>query len=876
MKQKVLSLGGYGAALIIPFLIVLAVLYTSSIYPFGEGVLAVWDLQITYTYFFEWFRSVLEGDANLFYSFSKSLGGGMYAGWASILVSPVNWFIVLFPDNPIDFITFMILVKFGLAGLTSYFYIRRRFTLSRPLTLCLSICYAMMLFMTTQSANPMWMDAVVMLPLVMYGLYLVVREGKVVLFFVSLLLTILFNYYNGYMICLFSIMFYLYESYLYAPKAPHVRARFMVNPGRFSGAFTLAVLASVFVLLPTVIGLMAGKGAVPDGLFDFEFRYQLNDVVRSLFLGVYEKEYLPQLYCGTFALIGMVWFFLNQKIGKREKIAAAAFIGFLVICTWYAPFDRIWLGFRDGNSFYCRFTFLIAALIIFVAARSLEMLDKSTYKRLAIAAGIIALISFIILADGGHGGRRYFLATVAMCIAIPVCLVLINKYKTKDFIRIGASLVLIAAVSTEAYMSCDQAFAFRYKNNKTTYSYYENYYKEGRAALSKIDENDNSEANAYRIEKTFNLLSPYRVIALNETMAFRYLGIALYDSTYDDRVQNLLHRLGYTPDRNIRTSYNDPMIVADSLLGIRYVADDALPYEYKETGLDKTWEGRSFYENPHALPLGYGASTDILETLEFNGNPFDYQNDLVNALAGEESDCLVAVKTQLISKEGEEWVWEVEAPDDVSLYGYIEYPESPQRTAAFATADNALAESQPEELSVDLYDGDEHLYVYIDNWSQGVFPITSESDDGVRTISLKGEALKDFNGEMTFYAAYVDQDSFESVFNKLASKPFNVETFEDGYVAGTYESDGRDILFTTIPYDSGWTIKINGEVVEPKMIQDCFIGLEVSEGNNVIEMTYSASGFAAGVVVSVGALALFMIFAVILHRRPLKAKPDDI
>lgn len=80
----------------------------------------------------------------------------------------------------------------------------------------------------------MWMEVVILLPLVMYGVYCIVHRGKVVFFYVSLLATIICNYYNGYMVCLFSIMFYLFESYLFVPQAKRVRAGIMVNPGRFS------------------------------------------------------------------------------------------------------------------------------------------------------------------------------------------------------------------------------------------------------------------------------------------------------------------------------------------------------------------------------------------------------------------------------------------------------------------------------------------------------------------------------------------------------------------------------------------------------------------------------------------------------------------
>ena len=849
--KSISSLAFYAFSFIVPMAIVVVSLYILAMYPFGDRALSVWDLQITYTYFYEWLRDCLSGDQNLFYSFSKSLGGNMYAGWASLLSSPINLLIIFFGDNPMDYVTFMIVIKFGLAGLTSYFYVNKRFELPRFMSLCLAVCYSMMLFMTTQSANPMWMEVVILLPLVMYGIYRVVHAGKIVLLYVSLFAVIVCNYYNGYMVCLFSILFYLFESYMHAPRAKRVCAGIMVNPGRFSIAFSLAVASSLFILLPTVIGLLAGKGAVPGGLFTFEFRYELPDVIRSFFLGVYEKELLPQMYTGTFVLICALWFFIGSGVQKREKIAAGILIGFMVVSTWYAPFDRIWLGLRDGNSFYCRFAFLVSALLLFVAARALsEGWCRRSFKGLGKAALIVFAIAVIILCDGNFPRKRFFFATVLMCALVPLLIIGADRFRESAVRRNALAIVLVLAVSAEALLSCHDILRIRLaSDNPSFYSRYGAYYDEGKTALAEIDEKDGTDVDAYRMEKTYNFLSPYRRIALNETLAFGYNGVALYDSTYDDRVQNVLSRFGYTPDRSIRTSYNDPMIVSDSLLGIKYVSDDACPPGFIQSDIVSRWEGKEFYENPYALPLGYGASESIVETIDFDGNPFDYQNEFLNKLVGESVDCVVHVDTRLVEKNEEYWTWQVDVPESMPnnaiLYGFFEYPY---------------------QLSVDLYDGDQYLYVYLDDWSQGIFPITAEAEDGIRTVTLDG-AIPENASDLVFHAAYIDIDKFEAACNKLASNPFVIDTFEGGFVSGTFFSDGDGMLFTTIPYDSGWTVEVNGKVVEPRKIQDAFIALDVEEGENTIKMTYFPPFLVIALGLSGVAILAFAVASLWLYRK---------
>lgn len=852
-KTKILSeLPLYLAAFILPCLIALAALYCAQMYPFGDLTLAVWDLQITYVSFYGWLENVINNGGSLFYSFSKSLGGGMYPGWASLVASPLYFLSAFFGENPADFLTFMIITKFGAAGVTSCFFIRRRFKLNKTFSLILAICYAMMIFMTSNSANPMWMEAVILLPLVMYGLYCLVRQGKVLLFAFSLLLSIIFNYYNGYMLCLFSILYYLFESYLFVPEAQRVRAKIMVNPGRFSIAFTLTVAMSVVILLPTVIGLMGGKGAVPSDLFQIGFRYLSYDVARSFFFGVYEPEYLPLFYTGTITLICAVWYFANPKIEKREKVAVAIFLGFMVFCTWFNVTERIWLGFRDGNGFFGRFSFLISSLMLFAAARALNALSKETIKRLwqsSLAVGILALLIFT---NKHYLEWGYFFATIGLCVLYPLILSLMCGVSLRRPLKIVLSVLLVGTVCIEAIVSTQGVFKTRTESSAlSSYERYESYYQEGNAMIAAINEQDESSSGAFRFEKSNNILSPFYRISVNESMTFDYHGVALYDSTYDDRVQYTLSKLGYTPHAGIQTNYNNPVVVSDALLGIKYTVADKKPYGYSSANIPLTWDGEQAYQNTYALPLGYGASDQMLKQIEYNGNPFDYQNKFVNALTGHNSDCYIDVKTTLLEGGGSgDWTWEVEAPSDVLLFGYIECP---------------FAVTHPSFQSSSLYIDDEYQMPYFEIWSQGIFPIEL-NEDGSQTISIKNQYPEEVFEGLELHVAYVDMDAFEKAIDLLSQQPFEISVFRDGYVEGSYTAIDDDLLLTTIPYDAGWTIKVDGVDVEPLMVQEAFIGIELEHGEHKIEMSYIAPGFFAGLSVSLISAFCFVVWCVLLYR----------
>lgn len=877
MNKQMKLVAWYVAALAIPCIIAVGCLYTLSIYPFGDRTIVIWDLQMTYTYFYEWFRNVLSGDASLFYSSAKSLGGNMLAGYAGICASPLNLLLLFFKgDNIVDFATFIIVLKFGLAGASSFFYIDRRFSLPRFYTLALSICYSMMLFMTTQSPNPMWMEVVIILPFVLLGVYLLVHKRKPAMLFISILFCIFCNWYNGYMVCLFTMLFYLYESYLYAPYAEKTRFRFLVNPGMFSATFTLAVVSSAIILLPTALGLLGGKGAVPGGLFSLDFRYFFPDVFRSLFLGVYEKEYLPQLYSGTLTLVCVIWFFINKRIGKREKVAAAVLLGFLVISTWFAPLDRIWLGFRDGNSFYCRFTFLISAVLITVAARSLTTLSPDSKRGLTIAGGIVLISAVLILVSGHYPSRRFFFATLFLAIALPLCIFYYSFHKNRN-VRLLFGIALVTIASCEAFLSAEDVLRYRLTSDAAishahSYERQAEYYSEGQMQIDEVREQDGDATDAYRIGKTYNFLSPFVHVASNEGFIYGYSQIAQYDSAYDDQVQNFLHDVGYTPDFSCFTTYNDSILTTDSLLGVKYVADDEVPFGFKDVGLTQTQDGHLFYENPYALPLGYRVDSKTLEEIEFGNNPFENQNALFSALLGEKVEIFKEVETHVTKRSNKEAAWVAGIEDDSITYGFI---------------------VGSDHLGADLYVDGEYLYIYMYDWSHGMFPIrqseSSHDEDRIgnetgnefehglspsmqKPIAIKLETDASVNPlidkeplELRVYT--LDEEAFAEAIEKLSSSTFDISVYEDGFIKGTYFSDGEGILFTSIPYDAGWEITANGEDIEFESAFGTFIALDLPAGTYEIEMRYTSRGFAMSAAITLASIVAFTVYAFWVARK---------
>ncbi|MGI6216189.1 MAG: YfhO family protein [Coriobacteriales bacterium] len=868
-------------AFIIPIVVVLVLFYVLSVYPFGDHSLIVWDYQISYTYFFEWFRNVLHGDLGLVYSFSKSLGGNMFALYSTICASPICLLLYFFNgDNPVAFATLAAVLNFGFAGLTSYIYVHNRFKLEWGMELALSTSYALMMYMATQIDNPMWLDGVVMLPLVMLGIYRVVRDGKPVMLFVTILVAILIDWYNGYMICLFSILFYLVESAIYAPTARKEGRRvwlgILVNPGRFAVAYALGVVASLIVLYPTALQLLNGKGSPSTDLLSPGFKWKDAFPLLSAFPGVWVRESSPQIYTGVFVLLCCFWFFFSGKVSVRAKVATGLLLAFMIFSTAWLPLDRIWCGFRDALSFYCRYAFLISGLMVFMSGFVLEHLHESS-KIPILISGAVVVAGCVFVAFSGRAFSlqdfdNYFIPMVGACFtaAMTILLCIMSSVNGK-VILIVVQVVLVVMVCVEMSIPTAANFCheFTYLYYGETNSRYEQYYSEGREQYDELDSEDGTDVNAYRFCKLYNFMSPYkRPLVSNESLVYGYSQIAIYDSTYDDALQNLFSALGYCKNWSCIISYNYPILPTDSIFGVKYVSAGECPYGFVETDVEATQDGNRVYENPYALPLGFtvdpGAVGDNLtlstDDMGNDGsfNPFENQNKFVSELMGEDVELFKKLDVRQVERLHEGFKWEVDVPQDSPVYGFLS-------TETF--------------LDANLVVDGKTYYDYSNRFFNGVFPVSdvdkwetteiellpiqpepgSKDYGKVRNLSLRSTE------QMYVYA--LDTDVLQEVVDELGRHPFEVDEFEEGYVHGTCSTDSDGIMFTSIPYDEGWTVEVNGNEVQPQKVEGALMAIPVSEGENDIEMTYHLPGFKAGAAATVVSIVLFVAFMFVIRRR---------
>ncbi len=136
-----------------------------------------------------------------------------------------------------------------------------------------------------------------------------------------------------------------------------------------------------------------------------------------------------------------------------------------------------------------------------------------------------------------------------------------------------------------------------------------------------------------------------------------------------------------------------------------------------------------------------------------------------------------------------------------------------------------------------------------DLYAQEKGPATQEA----LWLSLTGESVVDIPSQS----------------EKLQSQGMEITLFDTDRIEGTVTVENDGVLLFTIPYDGGWTLKIDGKKVPLTKVAGYLSGAEITAGTHEIEMVYTVPGIVAGGIISgIGALVL-ILWIIIYKRKPL-------
>lgn len=84
----------------------------------------------------------------------------------------------------------------------------------------------------------------------------------------------------------------------------------------------------------------------------------------------------------------------------------------------------------------------------------------------------------------------------------------------------------------------------------------------------------------------------------------------------------------------------------------------------------------------------------------------------------------------------------------------------------------------------------------------------------------------------------------------------------DNHLDGSFETKDKGFMVITLPYDAGWTIRINGKIVPLYEVNGGFMGIPVEKGTNLLTMDFVPVGFKNGAMMTLIGLGLFVLISI--------------
>lgn len=621
------------------------------------------------------------------------------------------------------------------------------------------------------------------------------------------------------------------------------------------------------------------------------------------------------IYCGTAVLLLVPLYFMNRRISMKRKVSNGILSFLMIVFMYIKPVDIVWHGFQVPNWLPYRYSFAFSFLLVVMAFEAFEHLDGITPKE--IGGVFFGIIMFLIWCERENYEHFEIFRTVTWddntkkaviggiwFSAIAVAIYFLILYLNRRY-RLSYAVCLITCIVVGLEMLANTMDTLQKIDNDVVYSdytSYEPYMSDTRDAVKHIKYFD--EEPFYRMEATFHR-------TVNDPIGTGYYGISHSSSVMNAPALTALERLGFAYGGHY-TKYDGRTFITDSVFDIKYVMDKEdedgdnryidkrikIPEEYKlathiderskHLSYEKTKHGKKavkkektttykFYRNPYAMG-GLGCVTDDrINNIELSKvNPFENQNMLYSVLAGEQE--VVPYFTRIEPKDSERLNMSTAKINDE------------EKHTKFYPSDPAAGESHIDYV-VEM-DRDGELYMYLPTRYERTCNVWVKDEESF----INGDSIMDFAGQFFVGDNYsilqlgsfakgedvriritIDNDDNEAYWSDELFYTFDkerfaqsagviqqsaalVESLDSTRVTMSCNSDSNDkFLFTTIPDEPGWTVKVNGKKVITKKSMDSMITIPLEKGSNDIEMVFEPTYFTGSIIISIAGLIVILI-----------------
>ena len=808
-------------------------------------------------------RHILNGES-IWYSFDISMGMNTSLVLAYYAFSPFNFlFLLLFKFDNNFAITLVLIIKLALAASFFQLFANKVLKICNWYSIVFSVCYALCGFSIAYgSIHIMWLDGFLALPLLCLFISIAFEKNNYVALSLCYAYIFMSQFYIGYMVSVFSILYFI-ALLIFSKKNVKEILRIVF---RFIIAIVLAIMISSIVWLPALIFLM--NNYAPDSTsFNDTTGITIIEMINSLFWGQYTDGMgrYSYTYCGIPVFLVVPFYFFNNKISLKERILAGCIIVFLALGYLLPIMYKMLHAFDSPDFFSFRFSFLLSFAFCAIALRQTTFWKEIKIKELLIyVVGLLLIyaieqrLEFLECVDNSAHNTNNFLINLAFIFAWSLFLFLFQHLSNKYY-RI-LSIVVILLLGLEEVSNMNTYFV-----GKTNGEEYYNWEKYVNAGMESVRANENK--NDF-----------YRVIvdddfSHNSDSLFGYNGVSDFGSAENYQLRKAMSNMGFGTSPRV-TSASGYTPVTNMLLGIKYSI-----FKEGDSSVNPNGLMVNIVQNENSLNLGYMVEDAVINYDFPSRNVFENLNDILSKMTGMKSACFTEINSEDV----------VYNYQDAIMY---QKEEAGEYYIRFDDVDGQIG----IEIKNKDYDGvyvqfqSEHVGMASRDYRSYGYNVVNSLDYYFSTGKAVGMFLYPDTDIYYMFIKEVEENfeenSFDAIniysFNKgelsrfyedLSKEQLIVDEYEAGYVRGhiSVNSDRR-ILFTSIPYDKAWSVKINGEDSTPLATAgEAFMALQLPDkGDYEIEMKYEAPGVKLGGCISLFGilfLASFFLFLLIRNKR---------
>lgn len=858
---------GYFWAFFLPILIMLVYFIAIGAYPFGQNTIMTVDLGQQYIDFFGYFHdTILKHPTSFFYSFGKDLGGDALGIWSYYLLSPLNLLFLLVSKSHLDVAVIGVtLLKYGLMSWSFYFFSRKTTHLKTNFLLIISLSYALSGFFIANQFNLIWLDAGYLLPLVALGINDLFTKKNSNRYIFSLAAILIINYYMGYMICLFAILYFGYQ----ASINYHTFQDLSKKIRNFIFASIAAACLAAFILLPTLFQLTQSKGTYTVKSIQPRLEYAPLKILTKFNIGAYNFDAVsqgyPNLFIPSMLLALAVLYFFSKNIAFKIRFCAFLITVFLIFSLCFEPLDLLWHGLQFPVWYPYRFSYLVIFWFLVLALEAYAQIDSYPITRLIIPGLLfISIVYSSLYYQKKISYLNFYLIVITALFFIVSLIILggiINHYPRFNKLfpwLIGFEVII------NAYVSLSRIGFISHHD-------YQEYLSNTEDVIQRLKRKD---PDFYRIAKSFQRTN-------DDPMMLDYNGTDQFNSMLEPKISQLYAKLGQ-PQSEGDVTYGNGNLFLDALLDIKYYLDlNATSKTANNPSIFKPIGSRadvSSYgvktkhpnvivkENPYALALGFLVPKAVFKTELALVNPINNYNAIYQAFSWKKDagDLFLPFhdyeeKLVNVTKKADH-NWATYQKIDKQKPGKIVIKLKPQTNDPYYVSLNGNIGDQDITYQINGHPIQQNKNIH----NTVVQSLFQNQQGKVNQYELqfnqKELTLYDFN----FY--FMASKSFLEQNNALQNQKFQVSSFRDSQIKGKIVVDrANSALFFSIPAVKGWHATVDGKSQKFQTAFGHFLALPLKRGKHEVTLNYEPPYFKIGLTISLLAL-MFQIGRLTLPR----------